>query len=211
MSRVKHPPLLRIQKSSSQDGLIIKILRNVLKLLRGQINVRPKGGRNWDGGRSNYQGGTILHSLRQSSEGLIGGNDNRRNRSSLDLSSSRRGGSPLNRRCLGKRMGDLTNLPSMSTFIYGYRLSGKGRSLNRNSMRVCRSGKCCKLSPTKKALHGCAHGYRKLLGSRTIYRKRLGLILEDKKKGGGGGRRYEDQSNLFWKNKEIKSIWQTGE
>ena len=53
-------------------------------------------------------------------------------------------------------------------------------------MRVCRSGKCCKLSPTSKALHGCAHGYRKLLGSRTIYRKRLGLILEDKKKGGGG-------------------------
>ena len=89
----------------------------------------------------------------------------------------------MNRGCLGKRMGDLTNLPSMSTFIYGYRLSGRGRSLNRNSMRVCRSGKCCKLSPTKKALHGCAHGNRKLIGSKTIYRKRLGLILEEKKKG----------------------------
>ena len=47
-----------------QDGLIVKIFKNVLKLLRRQISVRPTGGRNWDGGRSNYQGGTILHSLR---------------------------------------------------------------------------------------------------------------------------------------------------
>ena len=39
-------------------------------------------------------------------------------------------------------------------------------------------------TPPKKAFHRCAHGDRKLLGSRTIYRKRLGLILEDKKKGG---------------------------
>ena len=46
-------------------------------------------------------------------------------------------------------------------------------------MRGYRGGKCCKLSPTKKALHG----NKKLLGSRTIYRKRLGLILEEKKKG----------------------------
>ena len=37
-------------------------------------------------------------------------------------------------------------------------------------------------TPPKKAFHRCAHGDRKLLGSRTIYRKRLGLILEDKKK-----------------------------
>ena len=90
----------------------------------------------------------------------------------------------MNKGCLGKRRGDLTNLPSMSTFIYGYRLSGRGRSLNRNSMHACRSGRCCKLNPTKKALHGCAHGDRKLLDNRTIYRKRLGLILEDKQKGG---------------------------
>ena len=50
-------------------------------------------------------------------------------------------------------------------------------------MRGCKGGRYCKLSPTKKALHGCAHGNRKLLGSKTIYRKRLGLILEEKKKG----------------------------
>ena len=50
-------------------------------------------------------------------------------------------------------------------------------------MHGCRGSRCCKLSPTKKALHGYAHGDRKLLGSKTIYRKRLGLILEEKKKG----------------------------
>ena len=54
-------------------------------------------------------------------------------------------------------------------------------------MRDCKDGRYCKLSPTKKALHGYAHGDRKLLGSRTIYRKRQGFILEDKKGGGGGG------------------------
>ena len=50
-------------------------------------------------------------------------------------------------------------------------------------MRGCKGGRCCKLSLTKKALHGCAHGNRKLLGSRMIYRKRLGLILEEKENG----------------------------
>ena len=89
----------------------------------------------------------------------------------------------MNRGCLGRRSDDLTNLSSMSTFIYGYRLSERGRSLNRNSMRGCKGGRCCKLNPTKRALYRCAHGDRKLLGSRTIYRKRLRLILEDKKKG----------------------------
>ena len=54
-------------------------------------------------------------------------------------------------------------------------------------MHGCRGGRCCKLSPTKRALNGCAHGDRKLLDSRTIYRKRQGLILEDKKKKKGGG------------------------
>ena len=44
-----------------QDELIVRIFKNVL---RRQSSVRPTGGRNWDGGRSNYQGGTILHSLR---------------------------------------------------------------------------------------------------------------------------------------------------
>ena len=141
-----------------QDGLIIKIFKNVLRLLRRQSSVKPTGGKNWDRGKSNYQGGTIFHSLRQSSEGVTGRNDKRRNQSSLDLSNSRRGGSPLNRGCLGRRRGDLTNLPSMSILIYGYRLSGRGRSLNRNSMRGCRGGRCCKLSPTKKALHGVPMG-----------------------------------------------------
>ena len=89
----------------------------------------------------------------------------------------------MNKGCLGKRSSDLTSLPSISTFIYGYRLTGGGRSLNKNSMHGYRGGRHCKLSPTKKALHGCAHGNRKLLDSRTIYRKRLGLILEEKKRG----------------------------
>ena len=47
-----------------QDGLIIRIFKNILKLLRKQISIRPAGGRNWDGGMSNYQGGTIIYSLR---------------------------------------------------------------------------------------------------------------------------------------------------
>ena len=89
----------------------------------------------------------------------------------------------MNRGCLGKRSSDLTSLPTMSTLIYGYRLSGGGGSLNKNSMRGCRGGRHCKLSSTKKALHGCGHGNKKLLSSRTIYRKRLGLILEEKKRG----------------------------
>ena len=89
----------------------------------------------------------------------------------------------MNRGCLSRKSSGLTSLPSMSTIIYGYQLSRGGRSLNRNSVRGCRGGRRCKLSHTKKALHGYAYGNSKLLGSRTIYRKRMGLILEEKKRG----------------------------
>ena len=47
-----------------QDRLIVWIFKNVLRFLSRQSSVRPTGGRNWDGGKSNYQRGTILHSLR---------------------------------------------------------------------------------------------------------------------------------------------------
>ena len=47
-----------------QDRLIVRIFKNILRFLRRQSSVKPTGGRNRDGGRSNYQGGTILHSLR---------------------------------------------------------------------------------------------------------------------------------------------------
>ena len=171
-----------------QDGLIVKILKNVFRLLRRQISVKPTGGRNWDGGRSNYHGGTVLYSLRQSNEGITSGNDKRRDRSSLNLSSSRRD--------------DLANLPNISTLIYVYRPSGRGRSLNRNSMRGCKSGGCWKLNPIKKALHGCAYGDRKLLRSRMIYGKKLGLILEDKKRRGEGDMKIKV---TFWRIRKPKA------
>ena len=47
-----------------QDRLIVRIFKNVLRILKRQSIVRPTSAKNWDGGRSNYQGGTILHSLR---------------------------------------------------------------------------------------------------------------------------------------------------
>ena len=97
----------------------------------------------------------------------------------LDLSSSRKGGSPLNRGCLGRRSSDLTSLLSMSILNYGYRLSRGGRSLNRNSMRGCRGGKRCKLSPTKKAL-SCVCPW------------------EQRPRKEKGGRKYEDQNNLLF-------------
>ena len=54
----------RFRNPPPQDGFIVRIFKNVLRLLRRQSRVKPTGGRNWDGRRSNYQGGTILHSLR---------------------------------------------------------------------------------------------------------------------------------------------------
>ena len=47
----------------------------------------------------------------------------------------------------------------------------------------CVAAEVLQTQPHQKSPPWCAHGNKKLLGSRTIYRKRLGLILKEKKRG----------------------------
>ena len=70
----------------------------------------------------------------------------------------------------------------MITLFSGYRLGGRGRSFGRNLMRSGRRSRCCKchIGPIKKAFHGYTHRGRDLLGSRTIYGERFGLLLKTK-------------------------------
>ena len=55
---------LRIRNPLLHGGLIIKILKNVLRSLRRQVRVRSVCDRAWDGRRGNHQRRTILHDLR---------------------------------------------------------------------------------------------------------------------------------------------------
>ena len=88
--------------------------------------------------------------------------------------------------CLGKNRSNPTNPLRISALTYGYWLSGRDRSLNKNSLCSSRRGRSYSLkhhvSPIKETFHGCAHRGRKLLSHGVIYGNRLGLILEDKKK-----------------------------
>ena len=45
---------IRVRNSLLQDGLILRILKNVLKLLGGQVCIRTTHGRTRNGGRGDY-------------------------------------------------------------------------------------------------------------------------------------------------------------
>ena len=55
---------VRVRNSLLQDGLILRILKNVLKLLEGQVRIRTTNGKAGNRGWGDYQRRTILHSLR---------------------------------------------------------------------------------------------------------------------------------------------------
>ena len=118
-----------------------------------------------------------------------GDNERCDKRSNLGLSSNRRNGSLLGSKCLGRNGSSLTNPLRMSTLIYGYWLSGRDRSLSRNSLCNSRSGKSYGLkhhiSPIKETFHGCTHRGGNLLSCEVIYgdRLRLGLGNQKKKRG----------------------------
>ena len=173
-----------VRNSFLQEGLILRIFKNVLGLLGGQVRIKTTGGITRNRGRGDYQRRTILHSLRQSCEGVTSGDNKGQDRgSSLGLSSSRNNSFQRNR-CPGRNGCGLTNPFSISTIFFGYRLGWRDKSLSKNSMCNSRGSRCCKgyIGPIKKALHGYTYGGRKLFSGRAIHRKGLRLILKRKEK-----------------------------
>ena len=53
-----------VRNSFLQEGLILRIFKNVLGLLRGQVCIKTTHGITRNRGRGDYQRRTILHSLR---------------------------------------------------------------------------------------------------------------------------------------------------
>ena len=147
---------VRVRNSLLQDGLILRILKNVLKLLEGQVRIRTTNGKTGNRGWGDYQRRTILHSLRQSWEGVSSGDNKGQDKgSSLGLNSSRNNSFWRNK-CPGRNGCGLINPLSMSTLFSGYRLEWRDKSLSKNSMCSSRGSRCCKcyIGPIKKPSMG---------------------------------------------------------
>ena len=56
--------LIRIKNLLLHGGFVIKILKNLIRSLKGQVYIRPTFSRVRDGIRGNHQKGAILHGLR---------------------------------------------------------------------------------------------------------------------------------------------------
>ena len=56
--------LIKIRDPLLYGGFVIRILKKLLKSLRGQVCIRPMCGRARDGRKSNHQRGVVLHDLR---------------------------------------------------------------------------------------------------------------------------------------------------
>ena len=69
--------LIKLKNPLLYDELIIRILKNVLRPLKGQVRIWPVNGRTRDGRRGNHQRRIIFHNLRYSYEGVASENDER--------------------------------------------------------------------------------------------------------------------------------------
>ena len=101
------------------------------------------------------------------------------------MGSSQRSSSLLGRRSLEGNGSRLTDPLGLGTPLYRFRLSGRNRHFNRNSLCGSRSSRSHSLShhinPIKETLHGCAYDGKNLLSRRVIYGDKLGLNLKNVK------------------------------